>query len=77
MFNYFKSRNRQKALIIFIVFAVLLVMTRKESRTGNQIQKMRNRIKNDEKFVKVNPTVLGREIQYTRDSIAEAQSIYR
>lgn len=77
MLNYFRNRNRPtQALLIFLVFVVLMnIINRKEKRTGNQIQKMKNRIKNDEKFLNVNPTVIGREIQYTRDGIAEAQSI--
>ncbi|MDA9846590.1 hypothetical protein N9C10_01500 [Flavobacteriaceae bacterium] len=78
LLNNFRGRNRPtQALIIFLLAIVVMsIMNRmKESRTGNQIQKMKNRIKNDEKFKKVNPVIIGEEVQYIQKGITEARGI--
>ena len=78
LLNNFRGRNRPtQVLIVFLVFIVVMsIMNRmKENRTGNQIQKMKNRIKNDDKFRKVNPIIIGEEVQYIQDGISEAHRI--
>ena len=78
LLNNFRGRNRpMQGLLVFLLAIVLMsVMNRmKESRTGNQIQKMKNRIKNDEKFKKVNPVIIGEEVQYIQEGITEARGI--
>jgi len=78
LLNNFRGHNlpTQVLLAFLLVIVVMSVMNRmKESRTGNQIQKMKNRIKNDEKFKKVNPVIIGEEVQYIHGGIAEARGI--
>lgn len=78
LLNNFRGRNcPTQVLIVFLVFIVVMsIMNRmKENRTGNQIQKMKNRIKNDDKFRKVNPIIIGEEVQYIQDGISEAHRI--
>ena len=78
LLNNFRGRNRptQVLIVLLAVVVIMSVMNRvKESRTGIQIQKMKNRIKNDEKFKKVNPVIIGEEVQYIQDGITEARGI--
>lgn len=79
LLNNFRGRNRPtQVLVVFLVFiAVMSIVNRmKESRTGDQIKKMENRIKNDEKFKKVNPVIIGEEVQYIQDGITEASRVF-
>ena len=71
-------RQNQVLVAFLVVIVVMSIMNRmKESRTGNTIQKMKNRINNDEKFRKVNPVIIGDELNYVQAGIKEARGIFQ